>query len=156
MPEQEGEKRRIAGLLLAASCSLVCITSFAAVSGQQPPLQAGTRTHRGSDPYTGIVTNQTITAAGTDFFQAFVSAWRNVPNSGAYSLSVHEQPSARWGTHVWIVYGVHRVFQLQLPAARAAARELGMRAAPVVLRRVVDQDVARALFRDVDLGRDEL
>jgi curli production assembly/transport component CsgE len=153
MPAQEKRKSRAPYLLLAALCGIAPGTASAEPS-PKPALPAPSASH--NDPYSGIVTNQTITAAGADFFQSFMSAWRNAPYSSRYSLSVHERPSPRWGTHVWILYGVHRVFQLQLPAARAAVRELGNQAAALVLQRVVDQDVAKMLFKDIDMGKDEL
>lgn len=159
MPAQERRQRRAPYLLLAALCGIAPGTASAEHSAAPPPrpaLPTPSASLGDPDPYSGIVTNQTITAAGADFFQSFMSAWRNAPYSSRYSLSVHERPSPRWGTHVWILYGVHRVFQLQLPAARAAVRDLGNQAAALVLQRVVDRDVARMLFKDIDMGKDEL
>lgn len=108
------------------------------------------------ESYGGLVANQTVTVAGQDFFQYFVSAWRDRDLSERYAISVHERPSARWGTQVWIEYAQRRIFQASLPTARSGVRELGEQAVEEVYQKIADTEVERLLFRDVDLGPDEM
>ncbi|MDB5885558.1 MAG: hypothetical protein JWR74_1729 [Polaromonas sp.] len=109
-----------------------------------------------SDLHAGVVVNQTITLIGQDFYLNFVAAWRDKPLSERYTLSVHERPSARLGSQVWVEYGNRRVFQTFLPPARARAKDAGLDAVEVAYQNIVDADVLNLLFRDPDLGPDEL
>jgi curli production assembly/transport component CsgE len=104
----------------------------------------------------GVVVNQTLTMVGQDFYQSFVAAWRDKPLSERYSVSVHEWPSARLGSQVWVEYANRRVFQTFLPPARARLRQAAQEAVEVVYQNIVEADVLNLLFRDPDLGPDEL
>lgn len=104
----------------------------------------------------GVLVNQTITLIGQDFFQSFAVAWRDKPLSERYTLSVHERPSARLGSHVWVEYANRRVFQTFLPPARVRAKAAGLEAVEVAYQNIVDTDVLNLLFRDPDLGPEEL
>ncbi len=106
--------------------------------------------------YAGVVVDQTITVAGQDFYQYFVVFWRDKPLSERYAISIHERPSARWGNQVWIEYAQRRVFQTTLPASRAAIKPVSEQAAEITYQNVVDTDVQRLLFRDLDIGPDEM
>lgn len=105
---------------------------------------------------TGIVTDQVITVAGQDFYQYFLNAWRDKEGSDRYTLAVRERPSARWGSEIWIEYGHARVFSTHLPAARAAIRPIGERAAEVAFQAVLQADAQRQLGHDPDVGPDEI
>lgn len=104
----------------------------------------------------GIITNQVITAAGQDFYQFFASAWRDKNGSERYMLAVHERPTARWGSEVWIEFKQRRVFRTFLPPARAGIRPIGEQAADIVYRSVLQLDAQNLLVNDADLGRDEI
>lgn len=108
------------------------------------------------DLYAGVVVNQTLTMVGQDFYQYFVAAWRDKPLSERYTISVHERPSARLGSQVWVEYANRRVFQTFLPPARAKAREAGLDAVEAAYQNIVEADVVNLLMRDPDLGPDEL
>lgn len=108
------------------------------------------------EQYGGIVVNQTVSVAGQDFFRHFSSAWRENELSERFTVSVHEQASARWGSRVRIEYANRTVFQASLPTSRPAIPGLGRQAAEAVRRRVVDAEVERLLFREADLGADEI
>ena len=115
--------------------------------GQNGPLHA---------LYAGVVLNQTVTKVGQDFYQFFVTAWRDKPLSERYVLSVHERPSARLGSQVWVEYANRRVFQTFLPPIRSRAQDAGLDAVEVAYQNIVNTDVVNLLFRDPDLGPDEL
>ena len=106
--------------------------------------------------YGGLVTNQTVTVAGHDFYQHFVAAWQEQAVSERFAISIHERPSARWGSQVWIEFAQRRILQIALPAGRSGIRAISEQAVAVVQQRIVDAEVERALFRNADLGADEI
>jgi curli production assembly/transport component CsgE len=106
--------------------------------------------------YGGVVVNQTVTVAGQDFYQYFVALWRDKEKSEKYVVSIHERPSARWGTQVWVEYAQKRVFQSALPTARANIQAVSAQAVDVAYQNVIDVEIQSLLFRDVDLGPDEM
>lgn len=109
-----------------------------------------------SDSLGGIVTTDTVTLAGQDFYSAFARAWSANPLSDRYVVSVHERPSARYGSLVWVEFEQRRVFQAFLPIARSNVRAMAESAAPIALQNVMQADLSRLLFRDADLASDEL
>ncbi len=138
---------------LGAALFLVLPAGFARASGISAP---HVERKALQELYGGIVANDTITSAGEDFYRDFVALWRERPLSDRYALAIHERPSARWGSTIWIEYAQRRVFQAQLPPSRAAVKAISTRAVNIAAARVVDAEVGRLLFRDPDLGPDEL
>ncbi|WP_175945959.1 CsgE family curli-type amyloid fiber assembly protein [Caballeronia sp. BCC1704] len=108
------------------------------------------------DALGGVVTTDTVTLAGQDFYNWFAQAWSAIPLSERYVVSVHERPSARYGSLVWVEFGQRRVFQAFLPIARANVRPVAEGAAQVAFQNVMQADLARLLFRDADMANDEL
>jgi curli production assembly/transport component CsgE len=108
------------------------------------------------DALGGIVTTDTVTLVGQDFYTYFAQAWSAIPLSERYTVSVHERPSARYGSLVWVEFGQHRVFQAFLPIARANVRPVAENAATVAFQNVMQADLTRLLFRDADMASDEL
>jgi curli production assembly/transport component CsgE len=109
-----------------------------------------------ADPYDGVVVDQTITLPGHSFYQAFVAAWRDKALSERYSVTVGERPSRLLGSQVWVEFSHRRLFQASLPPARWRIDRLGDEAAEVAYQNISRTEVERLLFRDPDLGRDEL
>jgi curli production assembly/transport component CsgE len=105
--------------------------------------------------YEGVVANQTITIVAQDFYQYFVTAWRDKPLSERYALSIHERPSARWGSQVWVEYANRKIFQTFLPPARNRIKDLSLEAVELAYQNIVELDVVNLLFKDPDLGPDE-
>jgi curli production assembly/transport component CsgE len=108
------------------------------------------------EAYGGIVLNQTITVGGQEFYRYFVALWRDKPMTEQYAISIHERPSARFGSQVWVEYAQRRMFQAALPSARTAIAPLSERAVETAYQAVVDINVQRMLFQGDDLGRDEI
>lgn len=106
--------------------------------------------------YGGIVVDQTITVIGHEFYQYFSSLWRDQDLSNRYAISIHERPTARWGSQIWIEYAQRRVFQAVLPPTRTNIKAMSEQAVEVAYPRVIDVEVQRLLFRDPDLGADEI
>jgi len=108
------------------------------------------------ESYGGLVTNQTITIPGHDFFQMFVAAWREKDTSDKYVLSVKERPSLTLGSEISVTFGQRKLFQSVLPMSRIGITALASQAVEVVKQGVIDAEIQKLLFRDPDLGPDEL
>jgi curli production assembly/transport component CsgE len=104
----------------------------------------------------GVITNQTVTVAGQDFYQYFVAAWREREMSERFAISVRERPSARWGSQVWIEYAQRRIFQAQLPSGRSGIKAVSEQAVDVAYQQLADAEAERVLFKDPDVGPDEM
>jgi curli production assembly/transport component CsgE len=137
--------------VISTALSLACSCASAATPDQPAPSLAGPTVQADSD---GIVTNQAITVAGHEFFNYFIAAWRDKPDSDRYTLSIRERPSARLGSQVRIEFDRRPVYQARLPPSRAALKPLGEEAAEAAYQAVL-ADVQRVLVDDVDLARDE-
>lgn len=105
--------------------------------------------------YGGIVVNQTITVGGQEFYRQFVSLWRERPMTDRHAISVHERPSARYGSQVWVEYAQRRIFQSALPNGRTGIGPLSERAVEHAYQTVIDLQVQRLLFQGGDLAHDE-
>jgi curli production assembly/transport component CsgE len=134
---------------------------FAAAVASSQPILNGDADRQGDDtgilpePYAGVVMNQTITVVGQDFYQNFMTAWRDKELSERYSLSIHERPSARSGSQVWIEFAQRRVFQANLPPSRSAVKAMSEQAVEIAYQNIVDAEVQRLVFKDDDLAADE-
>ncbi|HJV84721.1 MAG TPA: CsgE family curli-type amyloid fiber assembly protein [Noviherbaspirillum sp.] len=144
-------------LLLLASLSFVALVQAVAEPRMPQPAPAISVDKRAlQETYGGVVTDETVTVGGQDFYQCFVTAWRERDLSERYVISIHERPSARWGTRVWIEYAQRQVFQMQLPVGRTGIRALSEQAAEIAYKKITDIEVERLLFRDTDMGADEI
>lgn len=108
------------------------------------------------DALAGIVTAQVITMTGQNFYRYFVTAWRQMPLAGRYDVEIREVPSARWGSLVSVEFGHRHLFEAFLSPARNDLKQIGERAAEIVYQKVVQTDLERLLFREQDLGPDEM
>lgn len=142
------------GVLFIAAA--LAISPACSAAGLQSEEQGKPENRSQQSLYGGLVTNQTITVAGQDFYQHFVAAWQELAVSERFAISIHERPSARWGSQVWIEFSQRRILQFALPAGRSGIRAISEQAVAVVQQRIIDAEVERALFRNADLGADEI
>ena len=154
---------RITGFILVVFLSLPGLSSRAAEKAVQPPAASSAPLANvnasllsNADLYEGMVTNQTVTRNGDDFYRFFVASWRDQPLADRYTVNLREQPSARFGSQVHIFYGTRKIFQGQLPPNRAHIKALSESAAAISYKAVTEQELQRLLFRDPDLGQEEL
>jgi curli production assembly/transport component CsgE len=134
-------------VLMCTACSLAwLLPSLAAAQQAERGLQAESA---------GIVTNRAVTVAGHEFFNYFIAAWRDKPDSERYALAIHERPSARFGSQIKIEFAQRPVYQARLPPSRAALKALGEDAADSAYQAVLAADAQRMLIDDADLARDE-
>lgn len=120
------------------------------------PAPQQSRTNTEQDFLGGVITSRTITVLGWDFYQYFTAIWQAKYGNERISLSVYERPTAQWGSEIWIDYGQKRVFHAFLPPARAATKDVSMQAVDIVHKSVVDINVQRALYSDLDLAPEEM
>ena len=132
------------------------------VKGELPPskIEQAER-HAGGksvfdDPLGGIVVNRTVTVLGNDFYQYFSTYWREKDISSTFSISIHERPSARFGSEIWVQFRQKRMFHTFLPPARAATKEISAVAVDMVYRNIAESEVERILTRSPDLGPEEM
>lgn len=111
---------------------------------------------KSSDLYEGIVIDQTLTKNGQEFYRFFLGNWRDQPLADRYTVSVREQPSARFGSQVHVSFGTRRVFQGQLPLNRSQVKILAESAAETTYQAVTEGEMQRLLFKDPDVGQDEI
>jgi curli production assembly/transport component CsgE len=152
--------RMIALLLRAVAATAIAAAALTAWADSEPAPadEKNSRTTRNvqRDPYAGVVVNQTITVAGQNFYQAFVTYWRDKEMSERFAISIHERPSVRWGTQVWIEYAQKPVFQAALPSSVANIKALSEQAAEIAQQKVIDVEMDRLLFRESEFGPDEI
>lgn len=103
----------------------------------------------------GIVTDQTITPAGQDFYRLFTTLWHDKPLNERFNIAMRERPSARLGNTIRIDLGNQTIFQALLPTARGNLRALSERAVDIVYDNIAAAETARLLLRDDDLAGDE-
>lgn len=108
------------------------------------------------DPLGGVVVNRTVTVLGNDFYQDFTSLWRQKDISNTFSISIHERPSARFGSEIWVLFRQNRVFHTFLPPARAATEKISAAAVEIVYQSIADSEAERIFTRSPDLGPAEM
>ncbi|VBB14857.1 curli assembly protein CsgE,Curli assembly protein CsgE [Burkholderia stabilis] len=104
----------------------------------------------------GTVTTDAVTLAGRDFYTYFSRAWTEIPLSERYVIAVHERPSGRYGSLIWVEFQQKRVFQTFLPIARSNVRGVAESAANLAFQTVIQDDLSNLLFPDADLAKDEI
>lgn len=108
------------------------------------------------DPLRGVVVNRTITVQGQEFYQFFAMRWSYIAGEVSYTISVHERPSARWGSEIWVEYQRDRVFHMFLPPIRSETKAISQEAAELVLENIQEIELQRTLFFSDDLGPEEM
>ncbi len=138
---------RIAGV----AALLLCWT---AASAQTLPAARIAPTN--SDIGVGILINQTMSAAGLEFYRDFAEFWREKPDGESYTLDILERPSKRFGNQVAVEYGQKRLFVGALPNRIDRVRALAEQAVDSVYAEIISLSIPAASGAQSDLGRDEL
>lgn len=147
--DREPEKHILAVLLCLISA--IAHAGDAAVPSPRPAQRADL-----SEQYGGMVTGQFVTVAGNNFFQYFSTFWRDEPLADRYTLTIHEKPSVLQGSIIRIECLNRTVFEAILPNSRGDMKAFSQRAVEIAYQNVAQADMQRLLFRDADLGPDEL
>ncbi len=104
----------------------------------------------------GVAIDQTITVNGQLYYRYFSSFWRDKEAADRFVISVHEKPSARWGSSIFVEYRQQRIHQARLPNASGRIEAVAREAAEQCYQNLLDTEASRLLFREADLGPDEL
>ncbi|CAB3748813.1 MULTISPECIES: CsgE family curli-type amyloid fiber assembly protein [Burkholderia] len=118
--------------------------------------KAAARAALPEDRLGGTVTTDAVTLAGRDFYTYFSQTWADIPLSERYIVAIHERPSGRYGSLIWVEFQQKRVFQTFLPIARANVRAVAESAANISFQTVIQDDLSNLLFPDSDLAKDEI
>jgi len=125
-------------------------------SGKAPGLPLPKKVPNNAEQYGGVVVDLTTTGFGRQFYQRFVAVWQDSPLSDQYAIAIRERATARFGSQIVIEYAQRRVYQTFLPPSNNAIRLAGENAPAIVLENIMAVDVQRLMFRDEDLGVDEI
>jgi curli production assembly/transport component CsgE len=149
---------RLMIVLCVAAAGATASGARAAAPGVAPEVQAPATAAQDAalqDQLGGVVTDQTVTAAGKDFYQGFSALWHDMPLNEQFSIAIRERASARIGNRIQIEYANRTIFETFLPAARGNIRAISARAVEIAYQNVSNAAVQRLLFREQDLAGDE-
>jgi len=104
----------------------------------------------------GLVLDSTVTVLGREFFTGFADAWRELDGAQRYAVTVSELPTARFGSTIRVHAQGRLVYQALLRPNRQAARETAQHVAGEVFASLLRAEAEQALYRDPDLGPEEL
>ncbi|MGC3874123.1 CsgE family curli-type amyloid fiber assembly protein [Halomonas sp. GXIMD04776] len=104
---------------------------------------------------TGLLVDRTITMIGKTFFQRFSQLRLDSVILSNTSLAIHERPSARWGSIVWVSEGTRILFEATLPPRLSDVDQYAEAAVGQVEQLVLKSKVSQALQSDGDLADDE-
>ncbi|MEW6313751.1 MAG: CsgE family curli-type amyloid fiber assembly protein [Pseudomonadota bacterium] len=109
-----------------------------------------------ADRIDGLVTDQTITLLGHEFYRSFVNTWRDQSDGSRYNLAIYERPSARSASLVWVEYRFRKIYSgLVRMGKRSSLEEMGAGAAQAVRARIAEIE-AETLFNTQDMAADEI
>ncbi|MGL4933440.1 MAG: curli production assembly/transport protein CsgE [Aeromonas sp.] len=104
----------------------------------------------------GLVLDRTFTRIGQGFYNEFTRLRDDEDPDARENLTIHERPSARWGSQIWITYNRKVIFKTALSPGRNQ-QEQSAKLAWSQVRQVLEQQQLATLFLDTfDLEHDEL
>ncbi|MDJ0808056.1 MAG: curli production assembly/transport protein CsgE [Gammaproteobacteria bacterium] len=104
----------------------------------------------------GVIIDNTMTIIGRRFYDAFSIAWPDYGVGKDENFSIHEQPTARSGSRIWIEHNRQKLYQVFLSPVQANTRDTVRKAAKKVSERFEKMQLERALFINPDLAADEI
>jgi hypothetical protein len=104
----------------------------------------------------GLVLDATVTVLGYEFFSAFAVAWRELDAQQRYSVTISEVPNARFGSTMRVHSRGKTLYASLVRPNRLAARETAQAVAGDIFQNMMRAEAEEALFRDPDLGPEEL
>ncbi|WP_084671155.1 CsgE family curli-type amyloid fiber assembly protein [Modicisalibacter ilicicola] len=104
---------------------------------------------------TGLLVDRTITMIGKTFFQKFSQLRLDSAILSNASLAIHERPSARWGSIVWVSEGTRILYEATLPPRLSEVDQYAEAAVGQVEQLILRRKVTEALQDNHDLADDE-
>ena len=108
-----------------------------------------------SDGLSGVMIDRTMTMIGKTFFRQFSQQRLDSPAIRNTSLSIHERPSARWGSLIWITEGNNVLYEATLPPRLNDVDMYASAAVSSVSDQFLRRKVMEALRNDPDMAGDE-
>ncbi|KXS38246.1 MAG: curli production assembly/transport component CsgE [Halomonadaceae bacterium T82-2] len=150
-------------LWLSAAPVLAGADSAAPATGQQSdapesadgPATSQTLKPSEPSPLNGLVVDRTITMVGKTFYQQFSQRRLDSVVLNNTNLVIHERPSARWGSLVWVAEGNRILYRATLPPRLSDIDQYAQAAVEQVEDLVLRRKVMQALDRNGDLADDE-
>lgn len=104
----------------------------------------------------GVLVDRTITMIGKTFYRQFSQLSMESTILSNANLSIHERPSARWGSLVWISEGTKIIFEATLSPRLSDVDQYAEAAVEQVEQMVIQRKVMDALQQNEDLADEEL
>ncbi|AWF82472.1 curli assembly protein CsgE [Microbulbifer sp. A4B17] len=105
---------------------------------------------------TGLVIDNTVSGIGHEFARS-LSIYITTNLVGFdYNLTVHERPSARWGSVVWVTFESKQVFKTVIYPGRRKFGAIVEQAAAQINNNVRQQRLQDLLSQNIDLAGDEI
>lgn len=118
-----------------------------------PPIDQSSQ--RLSNELGGVLIDRTLTRAGKTFYDIFSQKRLNNPIMSSVTLTIHERPSARWGSLIWISEGSRIHFKATVSPRLSGIEEIAIQAINIVRKRIINQKIFQALQQSKDLAGDE-
>ncbi len=104
----------------------------------------------------GVLVDRTITMIGKTFYRQFSQLSMESTIISNANLSIHERPSARWGSLVWVSEGNKIIFEATLSPRLSDVDQYVEAAVEQVEQMVIQRKVMDALQQNEDLADEEL
>ena len=112
---------------------------------------------KGLEQASGFIVDRTVTHFGGEFMRLFSQAWRALPGTEEFDVTVFERPTARQGSLVWVEHNNRAIARAYLYAGRASSiKPIAEATAEYVAQKIADDVLAGALFADPDLAKEGL
>ncbi|WHI45822.1 CsgE family curli-type amyloid fiber assembly protein [Microbulbifer sp. JMSA004] len=105
---------------------------------------------------TGLVIDNTVSGIGHEFARSLSIYITTNLQGFDYNLTVHERPSARWGSVVWVTYESQQVFKTVIYPGRRKFGAVVEQAASQINNNVRQQRLQELLSQNIDLAGDEI
>ncbi|MFA0811576.1 CsgE family curli-type amyloid fiber assembly protein [Microbulbifer epialgicus] len=105
---------------------------------------------------TGLVIDNTVSGIGQGFARALSIYLTSNLTEFNYNLTVHERPSARWGSVVWVTYEGKQVFRTVIYPGRRRFGEAVEQAASQINNNIRQQRLQELFSQNGDLAGDEI
>ena len=104
----------------------------------------------------GLVIDRTFTRFGQVFYHHFSRLREDEDPNARENITIHERPTARWGSLIWITHNRKVIFKTALSPGRNQ-QEQSAKLAWSQVRQTLEQQQIATLFMDTfDLEHDEL
>ncbi|WP_299585677.1 CsgE family curli-type amyloid fiber assembly protein [uncultured Microbulbifer sp.] len=105
---------------------------------------------------TGLIIDNTVSGIGQEFARALSLYISSNLTDFDYNLTVHERPSARWGSVVWVTYENKQMFRTVIYPGRRRFGQVVEQAASQINNNVRQQRIQELFSQNLDLAGEEI